>query len=74
MNLKQQMLNVIIQLLIGFFIFACGVFMGITYEGRLDQWRQNLDMSDWISAGIIGMLVIALWLSMTRPRQNNQQY
>lgn len=65
MNPRKRLACVLAGLVVCFLIFAAGVTVGIGYESHLSRWSRNIDLSDYISTGIIIVLSIALWLSLT---------
>jgi F0F1-type ATP synthase membrane subunit c/vacuolar-type H+-ATPase subunit K len=64
-SFKKRAALILAGIVIGFFIFGAGVVVGIGYEGHLNQWSKNIDMSDYISMTIIALLSVALWLSLS---------
>lgn len=65
-HLSRKTAYLILALVFAFFIYAAGVFTGVSYEGHLNQWSKNIDLSDYISMSLIALLSIGLLLSLKR--------
>ena len=64
MSPEKRIACILTVIVLAILVFGAGIFVGICYEGRLGQWSQNIDLSDYISASIIALLALALGFSL----------